>query len=186
MKTSLKQKDLVIHIHDVRDLFVAPPYDPLSDYEPARNGEAALTRAIRLGESGQCDFTRLILHLPRIKAATIKPGDVSKMLHHYLEGQLEENKLNLSAFRYNVVRIFRNAFLFLAVCMAIVTIVGNESIMPNMPNLVRSVLTEGFTVIGWVVLWRPVELILNELEPMSKKNKIYHSLLRAKVKIEPD
>lgn len=43
------------------------------------------------------------------------------------------------------------------------------------------VLTEGFTVIGWVVLWKPVELVINELGQLRRKNKIYQNLLNTSI-----
>ncbi len=183
---SQKNQNITIKIHDLKNLFIAPKQNPLSNYECIRSGEAALPRAIRFHDvMGTWDHVKLIIQLPYNKIESMKVDTIHDSLHQYLKGLLEENQFNLFIFRRNAIRIFRNAFLFLAFCMALITIIGNETFLPNMPPFLRTVLVEGFTVVGWVVLWRPLELVLNELGPMKRKKMICQKLLVAPIVIVP-
>lgn len=176
----------VVKVHDLIDLVMAPKQNPFSDYEPECNGQAALPRAIlRWEASGHCDFSKVMIHLPSRKADEIDKNKVSNMFYHYIKNRLEENKDNMFLFRRNLTHAFRNAMIFLTFCMGLVTILNSPSVLPNMP-IFRSVLTEGLTVIGWVALWRPVELVINELGLLRKERFIYEKLLKTTVQVIPD
>lgn len=184
---SKAQNNFILKVHKLIDLVVAPSQDPFSDYEPARSGESALLRAIRQWEAtGRWDFSFIMIHIPNKKFDEIDCTQISQQFTHYLKGQLAENKEQLYLFKLNLLRILKNAFLFLTLCMVLVSIFANPSFMPSIPPILRKVLTEGFTVIGWVVLWLPVELIINTLGQLRQKNKIYLKLLNAPIRFIPD
>ncbi|MDR3504179.1 MAG: hypothetical protein P4L79_16545 [Legionella sp.] len=179
-------QNFIVKIHDLIDLVVAPKQNPFSNYEPEYTGKAALPHAIRRWDSAGCkDFSNIIIHLPSQKVEQTDKNKVSKMFYHYIKNRLEENKDNMFLFRRALTRSFRNAIIFLTFCMILVSILNAPSMLPNMPIL-RSVLTEGFTVIGWVALWRPVELLLNDLGILRKESTIYHKLLAADIQLVPD
>jgi hypothetical protein len=176
--------DLNIKVIDIKDLFIAPSQDPLSNYEYVQCGEPAILRTIRyIKANGYKNITNLLISLPKNVASNINDSEVRDMIHYYIQFQLKENNENLMIFWRNTNRILCNAIIFLIFCMAIVAIVGVETFMPNLPSLLRSVLVEGFTVIGWVIMWRPIELILNEWTLLKIKNKIFRQLLKTNVKI---
>lgn len=179
--------NFILKVHNLIDLVIPPPQDPFSDYEPVRSGESALVRAIRRWESTGCwDFSCIMIRLPQKKLDEIDTNLISQKFIHYLKGQLEENSEKMYLFKKNLMRIFKNALMFLTLCMLLVSVFANPSFMPNMPAVLRKVLTEGFTVIGWVVLWIPVELIINELGQLKQRNKIYQKLLKTPIKYIAD
>lgn len=58
--------------------------------------------------------------------------------------------------------------------------------MPNLPALLRDSLIEGVTVIGWVALWRPTEMILDELGTLLKRGNVYRKLNKAPIRLKAD
>lgn len=177
-------KDLFIKIRDVKDLFVAPTQDPLSNYEYIQSGEAAFARAIRLlNTEKNKTISTIDICLPDSTIQSITIPELRRMIHYYLHFQLKDNNQNLILFKNDTKRILCNAIIFLFICMAIVTILGIESFIPHLPPLMRSVLVEGFTVIGWVVMWRPIELILNQWTALKIEEKVYKKLLKAEIKL---
>lgn len=187
MNSKRKESDnFIVKVHDLTDLVIAPQQNPFSDYEPECTGQAALPRAILRWEStGCCDFTNIMIHLPTKKAKETDKSKVSQMFYHYINNRIEENKDNMFLFRRNLTHALRNAIIFLTFCMGLVTLLNSPAVLPNMP-IFRSVLTEGLTVIGWVALWRPVELVLNDLGLLKKERFIYQKLLKTKIHIIPD
>lgn len=179
-------QSFIVKVHELIDLVVAPKQNPFSNYEPECTGKAALPRAIRRWESAGChNFSKIVIHLPSKKVAETDTNKVSKMFYHYIKNRLEENKDNMFLFRRVLTRSLRNAIVFLSFCMILVSILNAPSILPNMPIL-RSVLTEGLTVIGWVALWRPVELLINDLGILRTESNIYHKLLEAEIQLISD
>ena len=174
-------RDFIIQVHDLKDLVVAPALDPFSDYKPECQAQAAIHLSIRKWDTeGRYAFSTVQIHLPNNKLQTLDKENTRQMLHRYFEEQLAENKENLLLFRKNIFRTFRNAILFLCGCMGVVTMINTPTIMPPMP-VVRGVLTEGLTVIGWVVFRRPVESVLYDLNVYHNKKAIYQKLLKADI-----
>lgn len=46
------------------------------------------------------------------------------------------------------------------------------------------ILQESFIIIGWVVLWRPAEMVLYDWVPMARRRKLYRRLAAAKVSVD--
>ncbi|MGQ3892599.1 hypothetical protein [Legionella sp. CNM-4043-24] len=178
--------NFVVKVHDLIDLVVAPKQNPFSDYEPECNGQASLPRAILRWESaGSRDFSTIDIHLPSKKAREADTDHVSNMFYHYMTNRVEENNDKMFLLRRNLSHAFRNALIFLTFCMGLVTLLNSSSFASGMP-VFRSVLTEGLTVIGWVALWRPVELLINDLGLLRKERFIFQKLLKSKIRIIPD
>lgn len=179
-------RNFIIKVHDLTDLVVAPPQVPFSDYKPECQAKAAILLAIRKWDTeGRYNFSTVSIHLPQNKLQELDKEYACKMLQHYFEEQLEENKESLILFRKNIVRTFRNAIIFLGCCMATVSMINTPTITPPMP-VFRRVLTEGLTVIGWVVFRRPVEFILYDLHVFRTTKTIYQKLLKASIEFVAD
>lgn len=66
---------------------------------------------------------------------------------------------------------------FLALCL-----LGAGAIARGWPAAPATPLVqEGFTILGWVSLWRPLEILLYEWWPLGKKERLYRRLARAEV-----
>ncbi len=178
------KKDLNIRVMDIKDLLIAPPEDPLSDIDYIQSGEAALPRAIRyINQKEYKDISAINIYSPSLETDVTTLEKVRHMIHHYLHFQIKEDDRKMIVFKRNTARIFRNAVIFLVICMSIVTILGMESFLPNLPPLMRSVLVEGFTVVGWVIMWRPIELFMNQWTGLKLENRMYQQLLKAEIRV---
>ncbi|RUR04144.1 hypothetical protein [Legionella sp. km772] len=175
---NLKDRPFVIKVQQLKDIVVNPVQNPFSDYEPVRTGEAALTKAIRRWHvTGRWRFSQFIIYLP---PQTFQEMDLSKakeMLHHYLQNQINEHSDHIVLFKKYISRVLINSFLFLGFCLILVSLINNQHLIPHLAPIIRKVLSEGFTVVGWVVLWRPIDLILDRLGELRRKNLIYHKLI---------
>lgn len=178
--------DFVIKVHELMDLVVAPKSDPFSDYKPECQAQTAIALAIRQWDTkGRYPFSMLTIHMPSSKLKALDEEKARLMLKGYFEERLEDNKESLYLFRKKIARTFRNAFVFLGCCMGIVSMINTPTLMPPMP-IFRGVLTEGLTVIGWVVFRTPVELVLYDLHLFRSKKAIYQQFLNAKVRFVAD
>jgi hypothetical protein len=53
------------------------------------------------------------------------------------------------------------------------------------PSLFKSILAEGFTIIGWVGLWHPVETLLYDWIPIARENDVYQFIQAMDIEILP-
>jgi hypothetical protein len=51
---------------------------------------------------------------------------------------------------------------------------------------VSGIVSEGLTVIGWVSLWRPVEVLLYDWWPSWRERRVYERILRMQVEVATD
>ncbi|NYT07363.1 MAG: hypothetical protein GKC05_03805 [Methanomicrobiales archaeon] len=57
-------------------------------------------------------------------------------------------------------------------------------LVPGISEWLGSALSEGFTIIGWVSLWDPVETLLFDPLPVRRENKVLRLILDTPIEIE--
>lgn len=72
-------------------------------------------------------------------------------------------------------------FAFLAACLALAQLVGR--LAANDPLLAP--LQLAFDIIGWVALWRPVEIFLYDWWPLRQDQRLFERLARMTVQVVP-
>lgn len=68
---------------------------------------------------------------------------------------------------------------FMALCLVAGQFIGRT--WPAAPT--TSVLREGLTIIGWVALWRPLEILLYEWWPLGRRERLCRRLAEATVEV---
>lgn len=67
---------------------------------------------------------------------------------------------------------------FLTVCLFVAEWMGASSTGAS-PRVAR----EGLTIIGWVALWRPLQIFLYEWWPLARRMRVYKSLFKSQIKV---
>jgi hypothetical protein len=178
--------DLVVRVGEIRDLFVAPDTDPLAQNEGEVMGEPALRRVARklMAARKMSGGHKLVVLLPEEK---IEPGlteCAGKALVRYCGLKLEDNEAELRLMRREAGRLLLRGVLILLVCVAVSSVFRSETIT-FLPPIVSSALGEGFNVIGWVMLWRPVETYFFNPIPIRTSSKVHRFLQSLQIEIRP-
>jgi len=178
--------DLVVRVGEIRDLFVAPDTDPLAQNEGEVMGEPALLRVARklMAAHKMSGERKLVVLLPEEK---IEPGlaeRAGKALVRYCSLKLEDNEAQLRMMRREAGRLLLRGMLILLVCVGVSSVFRSETIT-FLPPLVNSALGEGFNVIGWVMLWRPVETYFFNPIPIRTSCKVHRFLQSLQIEIRP-
>jgi hypothetical protein len=119
----------------------------------------------------------LILYLPEGDAGEAR--DVPEAFHQHFavrRGESEKELWRLQRFGWRSLLI---ALVFLGIMILLVEVI--RRFMPA--GGLASVLQEGLTILGWVALWRPGELLLYEWYPFKRDAKLFGKLERAEMKI---
>jgi hypothetical protein len=178
--------ELVVRLSDVRHLFVAPDTDPLAQHEGEVTGEPALLRVVRklMAEREMRGTHKLVVLLPPDK---IEPGleqCARQALTRYCGLRIEANDEQLRVMRREAGRLLVRGILILMVCMGLSSLFNSES-FTALPPLLSSTLGEGFNVIGWVMMWRPVEAYFFNPLPLKTSTKALRFVQTLQLEIRP-
>ena len=70
------------------------------------------------------------------------------------------------------------AVVFLFICLLIIGLLSTVE-----GGLLKTMLAEGLTIIGWVAMWEPVNVFLYGWWPLVQKKNIYNKILGMDVKV---
>lgn len=152
---------LVLPLTDVAHLFNAPPIDPLSD-SPVEglgiSGVEHLLSMLHLDKPRQ--RTRVLtLLLPAEKAAAASAQQLTTALHRYAGWRIEHEHSELrNTHRYGL-KVSGFALIMLTICLALSSLFAS-GLTEWMRPLVRTTFEYGFEIIGWVILWHPIDLLV--------------------------
>jgi hypothetical protein len=179
-------EELVVQVSEIRDLFVAPDSDPLAQHEGEVMGEPALLRVARrlMAARKMSGARKLVVMLPKDQ---IEPGlaeRAQQALVRYCTLKLEDNDAQLCLLRREAGRLLLRGMLILLVCVGVSSVFRSETIT-FLPPLINSALGEGFNVIGWVMLWRPVETYFFNPIPIRTSSTVHRFLKSLQIEIRP-
>ena len=177
---------LMVRVSEIRDLFTAPATDPLAQHEGEVMGEPALLRVARqlMAARRMSGTHKLVVQLPADK---IEPGLAQRAqaaLVRYCTLKLEDNDAQLRVMRREAAGLMLRGLLILLVCMGVSSVFRSETIT-FLPPLINSTLGEGFNVIGWVMLWRPVEAFVFNPIPVRTSSRVHRFLKSLQIEVRP-
>jgi hypothetical protein len=179
-------EELMVRVGEIRDLFVAPDTDPLAQHEGEVMGEPALRRVARklMAARKMSGARTLVVLLPGDK---IEPGLAERAreaLVRYCTLKLEDNEAELQIMRREAGRLLLRGMLILLVCVGVSSVFRSETITFLSP-LINNALGEGFNVIGWVMLWRPVETYFFNPIPIRTSSAVHRFLKTLRIEVRP-
>ena len=173
--------ELVLTLSDAGHLFNAPAANPLSRSDSESLGISGFQHLLNLlhMERNRQRASTLRLFLPPDKAAKTSNEHATLALHRLAELRLEQEQRELcNTYRYGW-RVFLLAFVALAICLALSSLFGSEITEGMRPHL-RKTLEYSFEIIGWVMMWHPIEVLLftpitirMRMRPLRTLSKIY-------------
>src|SRR6476661_4430152 len=120
---------------------------------------------------------KIIIHLPESETSYHNTID-SAIRTHFRYRQNQSRKKLKRVFHYGL-RMLLIAIGLLAVIFLLIRI--SIHIIPD--NALIIFINESFIILGWVALWRPLELLLYELYPIKKEVNLYYRLERCLVEV---
>lgn len=184
---------IALRLQDLHDLFTAPEFDPADDstsvdrsatdagqdglFESGIDYLMSRLRGRRLPKRGQ-----LVLALPSGAAQPDLAGTARQAIDRYCRHKLLETKRTLNELLWTGLKALQVGVLFLASCLVLAAAIARSNVAPGSFG---DVLTQGLTIVGWVSLWRPVEVFLYEWWPLWHDVRVYDYIQRMDVAIQP-
>lgn len=164
-------EELVLQLSDASHLFVAPRVDPLGAGVAEVLGIAGvqcLLNELHMDKQRQ-RASRLVIELPQEKAHTADSAAIALALRRHVEFRLADERRELRNTYRNGLRALAIATVLLAVCLSLSSLFASEW-TEGMRPLIRKTFEYGFEIIGWVILWHPVDVLV--FMPLAIRSRI--------------
>jgi hypothetical protein len=164
-----------LRLREVRQLFhhLDPAPFREKDLDPA--AETYIEDAVR--EIGAGQRARLVIYLPEPERSTEEAHSLPESIAHYFGYRAQQTRVELGRLLRRALANLAIGLLFLAACLTL-----RRSLMAAGS---QELLAEGLLIIGWVALWRPVEMFLYDWWPLLRRQRRFGSIASMKVEIRP-
>lgn len=118
----------------------------------------------------------LIIHMPADQLAPHAAPDLARAIHNYFAYRMEETQRRLRFF-------FRDGRIALAVGLAFLftCILLRQLALAVGRGVVAQIADEGLYIVGWVAMWRPLEIFLYDWRPIRHRHRLFAKLSRIPV-----
>jgi hypothetical protein len=169
---------IVLHLRDIGDL-LKPDSSPLSEEVITPEAESYIIRKAK--QLGAKEPLRLAIKLPApIANAANKSGLAEAITSHFRNAASREAVDIRELFR-NGCKALVMGLLVLSTCLFLAWIYTDR--LSERP--IARLLQESFVILGWVSMWRPIEIFLYEWLPLVRRRNLFLRLSDALVTIVP-
>jgi hypothetical protein len=170
-----------LHLHDIRDLFVAPEGDP---FDPCFTDVSGIEQAVN-----QLAPLRLMGASPRI-TVYLPPDDVTPSIETETRAALGRHLGRRIAWARNEVRATRRdgwrAFAYALVLSALVFALLAGAFLLGLPGWVQAIAYAVFIVVAWVAMWWAAETLLFDWLASRRQITILQAIQCAELRVQPE
>jgi hypothetical protein len=164
-----------IKVHTVHQLFNSMDPSPFHERDLDHDAEEFIVSWAREHQAHLP--LRLIIHLGQAKSEMDAGLDIESSIHHYFEYKAAMNRRELRLMMREGWRSLLIGITFLALCVTIA-----HGIAPHIGSW-QSVMREGLTIIGWVAMWKPLDIYLYRWWPVRGLGQVFVKLSNAPVEV---
>ncbi|MDQ1276953.1 MAG: hypothetical protein QG610_2532 [Euryarchaeota archaeon] len=165
-----------LELHSMMQIFNSFDPAPFHEKELDENAEVYIYNIV--GEFPLKKPLEIVLYVPpsefnRETERTLKEAIKNHFLYKKVLTEIDLKRL-LQRGRRNLTI----AVIFLFLCLLMIRLLSTfES------GLLKTMLSEGFTIIGWVAMWEPINVFLYGWWPIVQKRNIYRKILKTDVNV---
>ncbi len=167
-----------IQVERVSQLFDSLDPSPLSRRDLAARAEDYIVGSAR--ELPAKQPVAIVVHLPATEAGSLEADQLQASFRNYFEDRAEHTGLELK----DLLRIGRLSLIIGMAVLALALVVGSM-LARLLEGMFGQYWIEGLIILGWVALWRPMEIFLYEWWPILRERNLYRRLARAEVVVRP-
>jgi len=176
-----KTYELTLHLQDVVHLFEEPDITPFSSYYRTYSFKAGMDYIVgELYAHPRAQRIKLNLILPPDQ---IDPGLLDRTyqaIEKYSIAWMRDAEQDMAKIRYRGVRAAIAGVIGMLVFFSAALWLEGQDIF------VEKVLANGLFVAGWVLLWRPIEMLIFDVWDFSLERKAYQALRNIVVEIQSE
>lgn len=143
--------------------------DPAPFHEKDLDANAEQYIIDSLEEIGHANPVRMVVHLPQAVLDTADARSIPAAIANYFDYRALRSSRELTTLLRNGLVSLVIGLVFLAICL------GTRSLIHRAGGA-HDLIAEGLLIMGWVAMWRPIELFLYDWWPIRRRQ---HRFLRA-------
>lgn len=164
-----------VRLRELAQLFNSMDPSPFIDRDLDAKAEEFIVSWAREHPTGH-DF-QLSIHLATVPEPDRAAG-VEEAVRHYFKARAEMKR---SEFR-QLMRMGRQSLLigllFMSGCLFLAGLLA-----PKLGSAAAGIVREGLTVLGWVAMWRPLQIYLYDWWPLREEQRLFARLARVHVRL---
>ncbi|MGE0384387.1 MAG: hypothetical protein AB7Q97_06610 [Gammaproteobacteria bacterium] len=164
-----------ITLRDVRQLFNNLDPSPFHDKDLDRDAETYLFEAVR--EIGIDEPIKVVIYLPEEAIDGPDALALPAAMHNYFATQGGNVRRDLRHLLRDGVVSLAIGLAFLLFCLSLRQVLGRTGGAPG------EMLQEGLLIIGWVAMWRPLEIMLYDWWPIRRRQHVFARLAALPVEL---
>ena len=175
-KPAADQATIEININRLSQLFNSFDPSPFHERDLDKDAEEYI-----VGSAEEVSHRRplaLVIHLPSDQVPEPGRSDLTAAIHNYFAYReaLERRRLRLLLHDGRIALGIGLTFLFFCVLL-------RQLISSLGYGTASEILSEGMLIIGWVAMWRPLEIFLYDWWPIRRDARLYDRLGRMPVRV---
>ena len=168
---------LELRVHALEQLFNSLDPTPFLNKDLDREAEAFIESwALEFSSN---DHLHITIHVEQ----PVSEGDATQLMTEAIHNYFTYKTGRVIG---ELKRLLKEGRFSLVVGLAFVTLClfGAEIIGQAIAGTAFSVVREGLTIIGWVALWRPMQIFLYDWWPLVRRIRIYKNLVHAHIRVQ--
>jgi hypothetical protein len=165
-----------MHLGHIVQLFNTLDPSPFLERDLDPNAEHYLLGAVEELPAG-APF-KILLHLPAGEREDPAATQAADAIHHYFSGLASEARRGLRAHLRAARAALVMGGLFLAACLGFSGLIESR-----FHGLFAEFLSEGALILGWVALWRPLDMFLYAWRPLRRQLRNLERISTARVEL---
>lgn len=121
---------------------------------------------------------KIVIYIESVETPDAGREAISEAIHSFPSYQIELQASLLMQFWKRAQIFLVIGILFLVACLAI----AQSLVVPPKPGLI-GILRDGLTIVGWVSVWNPIEVILFDWYPPLEQLRYYRKLNRSEIDV---
>lgn len=167
-----------INLNSVQQLFNSFDPSPFHEKDLDADAEDYIVGAVR--EFSLTEPLKLVFHLPETEVAAAGKTDLRQSIHGYFSYRAEAMRRDLRFLLRQGRLSLAIGLAFLVACLTLRVVLFGASHAP-----LETIAAEGLVIIGWVAMWRPLEIFLYEWWPLRRRARVLDKLASIEVEIRP-
>lgn len=174
-----------IRLNKIDQIFNSLDPSPFIEREIDRNAKNYIVESLQeLPINSKVKVLLYISHAIDLDAKKM----VSEAIHNYFDycydGKVKELRQLFRTGRISLVilqrRGYANALVFLGTCITIDSLISSL-----FDGTIAKILHEGLFIVGWVAMWRPIQIFLYDWVPLDRDQRIFRKLSKVPIEIKP-
>jgi hypothetical protein len=122
----------------------------------------------------------LVIHVPADQLEPAAAAALPQAIHNYFAYRLDETRRRLRFFLRDGRIALGVAIAFLLGCIFL-----RQLLRALGEGVVLQTIDEGLYIVGWVAMWRPLEIFLYDWRPIWRRSRLFDKLSRIPVIVRP-